>query len=409
MKRTSIFILHVLLCLVVSLVATTPANAAMPAAQQTQVIQTLEDTLFAVHYDQETPDTRLSRLEETVFGQAQSNLSVEARISKLQSALSPSSMGALSPLAKKPPTDAAAASNQPQSKTSGTQQAVKPTSTQATGSSQPVQQAAKPTPGETDYPTVSQMELKLFGKTFVQEDITQRLARLEKQVFKIQQNGALADRVDNLRLVVLGDTGTGADTAMTTTPNGYQVFSPAGSIPPQYAQLPSQGYPQQGRPQYTQIPGPGMTAPGYDSGAYPNATAYSPYGPGGMSAYQPSPYPNTGASGYNSNEQPVAYAPPSNMGSSGQITPDMLNAMNETEKEVLGHIYEQEPMNTRLDRLEGRIFNTTSPEMSTEDRLQRVIAVSSAGGAPQSPQARAKSTFQTLLPIILTILPMILL
>jgi hypothetical protein len=83
--------------------------------------------------------------------------------------------------------------------------------------------------------------------------------------------------------------------------------------------------------------------------------------------------------------------------------------MEEIEKEVLGSTYPTEPLTTRLDRLETKIFKSTSPEMSPEDRMQRVIAVASAGGAPQSASSKAKSTLQVLLPIILTILPIILL
>jgi hypothetical protein len=87
----------------------------------------------------------------------------------------------------------------------------------------------------------------------------------------------------------------------------------------------------------------------------------------------------------------------------------MMAAMAEVEKQVIGSTFPSEPMNTRLDRLESKIFQTTSPEMMPEERIQRVIAVASAGGAPMSPKEKAKSTFQTILPIILTILPMLLL
>ena len=77
---------------------------------------------------------------------------------------------------------------------------------------------------------------------------------------------------------------------------------------------------------------------------------------------------------------------------------------------VLRTSYPQEPVDIRLNRLESHIFHSTSPELEPEDRLMRIMAVASAGGdKPPTPQSRAKSTFQSLLPIILTILPMLLL
>jgi hypothetical protein len=363
--------------------------------QQVQTVQTLEDALFTMHYDQEPIEKRLSRLEETVFGQSQTNLSADARISKLQNALSANTLGPLSPTAKKPSSSPAADTGMAVSSNSARTQAAQPPA--ATGqpglpqfpqnfpvgnappvNQQPRQTAAKPLSGETDYPTVTQMELKVFGKSFLGDDITQRLTRLEQQVFKTVQTGALADRVDNLRLVVLGDTGNQAPTA-----NG-------GQIPVDIYAPPSQAYvPTSVEPTYSQIPNNYTSTPITTNQPYAGQALPGNYPPGGN--YPANAYPQTGL--------------PSN----NTVTPDMMNAMNEVEKQVLGHTFPAEPFNSRLDRVEMKVFHSTSPEMSNEDRMQRVIAVASAGGTPSSPRAKAVTTFQTLLPIILTILPMILL
>lgn len=386
MKRKDFFLIQLLLWLAVFVLLTGPVHAAsMSPVQQTQAVQTLEDTLFAVRYDQEAMPARLGRLEETVFGQAQNNLSVDARITKLQGALSPSTLGPLSPLAKPAPV-ANNTNNAPQQQIQNNQQVA--SSSGNLGNIQAVQQEAKPVPGETDYPTVTRMEQKLFNRAYTNEDVTRRLERLEKQVFKTVQKGDLADRVDNLRLMVLGDTGNPQVATANTQPYPQTSYSSqqAYSQPYNYnTQLPQNGQYNQGQynqGQYTQVPSTYTGTPISSTQPY--------YGPSQPATYQPTPYPQTAQS-------------------NGQPTPDTLAAMNEVEKQVLGSTYPSEPVTSRLDRLETKIFKTTSPEMSDDDRMQRVIAVASAGGAPQTGAARAKSTMQTLLPIILTILPMLLL
>jgi hypothetical protein len=392
--------------------ASAPVMAA-PAQGSTQTVQTLETTLFAVQYDQDPLETRVGRLEETVFGQRQSG-TLDGRIEKLKIALSPSTLGPLSAQPKNPVTTPKAKDSQltvaPTKATAGN--TGKKTPLNRTPASNTVTRTTSPAPaaGESDYPTISQMELKLFGKSYLQEDITVRLARLEKEVFKVPQTGALSDRMDNLQLVVLGDTGVAPppSTVIPYIAGSNNVGAPTGPYstytPPPYGQM-GNGYP----------PPPAYGAPS-QPGYYPgsqvatgNGSVYgNPPFPGQPvpGNYQPQTY------GMSTGEQQTSYQPvmaAPGMGGSGQVSPDLLAAMDEVEKQVLGHTYPSEPVNNRLDRLEARVFHTTSPEMEPNERVQRVIAVASAGGAPSSPKAKAKSTFQNLLPIILTILPLILL
>jgi hypothetical protein len=349
MKRSRFLWTQAILWLFILLVfMLSPAKAVSAAApSQAQTVQALEDALFAVHYDQEPIESRLNRLEQTVFGQPQTG-SVEARLAKIQKVLSPNSLGPLSPTAK--PSDVASTSGETTGKP-----APKPVS-QGTISHGSRNQSSQPVADATDYPTVTQMEQKVFGKTFQQEDITSRLARLEKQVFNVTQNGSLADRVDNLRLVVLGDVPASAPPNIAYIPGGYS-------------------YPSGG----SQFP----TSP---SGTYESAPPY----PGSNIPYPVNP------------GDPMAYG-------AGAPTPDMIAAIGQIEKQVIGQQFPMEPFGSRLDRLETKIFHSTSPELSFEDRMQRIVAVASAGGAPESPSTQAKHVFQSLLPIILTILPLILL
>jgi hypothetical protein len=394
--------------------------AIMTPAQETQAIQNLEDTLLATRYDQETLDARLGRLEGIVFGEAQGNLSPEARISRLQSALSPKTLGALSPISKPTPASTVnAATPQPSRNSMAQTPAVQPppqpaqwgnqagkklpnASANSGGYTQPMQPPAKPSPGETDYPTVSRMEEKVLGRNYVQEDITRRLERLEKQVFKTIQNGPLADRVDNLRLMVLGDTGNAQATATQPYQQSYgypkPTYSAQGPANQTYTQVPSgQTYAAAPNDFYNYSQNPGSNYGNAYAGT-PISNTQTVYGQPQPGVYQP-----TQTAPYGQDPNASAY------GAGGQPTPDMLAAMNEVEKQVLGHTYPSEPMEVRLDRLETKIFKSTSPEMSSDDRMQRVIAVSSAGGAPQTTGTKVKTTMQTLLPIILTILPMLLL
>ncbi|WP_373531790.1 hypothetical protein [Vampirovibrio sp.] len=398
------------------------AAPAMSGTQQTQSVQILENTLFAIQYDQDPLEKRVGRLEETVFGQAQSGL-LTARIDKLKTALSPSTLGPLSAKAEQKvvtkPLKANKTSGNTSNKTSANNKPVSPNNTSA--QTTPTTQQALPAPEESDYPTISQMEQKLFKQTYIKEDITLRLSRLEKEVFKVPQTGDLANRMDNLRLVVLGDTGSTPQSVASyampnNTPNSAYIPSPGPNqayTPPQYGQNGMGGYYPTQAPYgtsgngYNQAGGsayPGSQVASGDPFYNGNPQAYGQPVPGN---YQPSSYPPNNSGDYQASYQPGTN--PAGMMPNGQVSPDMLAAMDEVEKQVIGHTFPSEPMNARLDRVETKVFHTTSPELAPQDRMQRVIAVASAGGAPSSPQAKAKSTFQSILPIILTILPLILL
>ena len=331
MKRHHVLWMQAIVWLLLLLIRLpAPVQATSPVAPA-QTLQVLEESLFATHYDQDPMDSRLSRLEQTVFGQAQTGLSTEARLARLQKVL-PQDHPA-SPEKRNP--DQAAVNSLPP---------LQPESTHRSPPEQghPAQAGVPPHADATDYPVVTQMEQKVFGQAFLREDLTQRLARLEKQVFQNTQNGSLADRTDNLRLVVLGDT-----PPAIRAPLAYIPVHPDDALPLVQS----------------------------------NSTAGQP-GIGSLNDIQ-----------------------------SGQnvVTPDMIAAIGQVEKEVIGQQFPAEPFPMRLDRVETKIFHATSPELSPEERMQRIFAVASAGGTPESPSTRVKHTLQTLIPIILTILPLILL
>ncbi len=419
MTHTAFRLTQLLLWLAVFFCLSSTAVLAASPQEQVKSVQTLEDTVLAVRYDQEPMESRLARLEQLVYGQAQTG-SVDQRLERLGKALSASALPPLSPSQAAAKVTEQPAPSLPRAGSPASQPAPQPAyQPPAT----PVQKDA------TDYPTVTQMEQKVFGKTYTSEDIAQRLTRLEKQVFKMPQTGSLADRMDNLKLMVLGDTGpnNGGQMAYSdpygyTPPPGYMPAQPAYPQGPVYTQPPPRYSPAySNQPQYNTVPYGGTPQPypqqqiyqpygaQYPPSQYPVAPPPSPYGSGPYASGDP--YADDASSGDPYSSQPGGYSPgyaASAAGAQG-VSPDMLEAMSEVEKNSIGQTFPNDDFGSRLDRVETKIFGQTAPELSYEERMQRVIAVASAGGAPQTAKARAKSTMMNLLPIILTILPMILL
>jgi hypothetical protein len=344
--------------LVKSLPPAAGAAVASNAKNPLPVIQALEDSLYDARYDDESLDARLSRIEITVFGKASNGQPVEKRLSRLGDILA-----SQKPLA---PASDAAGSGALSRVSSGGGAAKKPVNPSAP--SQTVVASPRPAAGENDYPAVGLMERKLFNRSYEQEDITVRLNRLDGQVFHAPQTGELADRVDRLRDVVLGDNPNSDESPLAGANTPRDTFPSSGANGYPYHAPPQQWTP----PSSTDNSGRGSGFPG---GSYP-APAGGDYSSGGNAA---------------------------------ENAPDLNAAVTQIEKQVLGHTYPAEPLNTRLDRLEQKVFKATSPDLPASDRVQRIVAVASAGGAPSSPHEKAKRGFYTMLPIILMILPLVLL
>ncbi len=287
-------------------------------SQEMNTLQTLETTLFTVPYSKDSVDQRLQRLEETVYGVTRPEMSYSQRVASLQQVLMPHY---LSPPAQNP--------NHPPTQ---------PPSQQAASQPPPAMNPAEDLPAgrESDYPSVTEMEHKIFGRGYEDDEITYRLERLEQILFNRVQQGSLGQRTDHLWIAVFG-TSDRAIASNSTAPSGIADAQPAPL--PQYPDMPPDMYSQ----------------------------------------YQAAP------------------------------SADFMAAIANVEQEVLHATYPVDPLNVRLDRLENQVFHQTSPELGPEDRLQRLIAVASAGGDRPSSMGGKARFFKTVLPIILTILPMILL
>ncbi len=253
-----------------------------------------------------------------------------------------------------------------------------------------------------DYPAVNDLEYRVLGRLHKNEPLEKRLDRLEISVFKMKQNGPFYSRVDNLSLMVFGPVHQAGSVASAANDQSYQPNQTAyqdNSVEDYMKQQGVQPVPQQ---QHSQ--------PAYPT--YPATT---------QTTYQPNNYQQGSQQTYQQNQQ--GYQTPS-QSVHNAVTPDMISALGHVEQDVLNRSYSQEPVEMRLDRLEQKVFNSTSPELAPDERLERIIAVAAAGGtsggsatasssgnsspSPRTSRSSGASFSMQLVPILLRIIPMLL-
>jgi hypothetical protein len=138
-------------------------------------LTTLEKSLFSVSYVQDTPETRVSRLENVVYGEMKTSTPLEQRINALEQTIT----AAPQPLPDSV-FDESVQGAPPPAQTSAPDTAVSP-------------------PGEDYYPAVTQMETQVLGQRYQQEDLLVRVTRLEQKVFgQTNPSAPLIERVDRL-------------------------------------------------------------------------------------------------------------------------------------------------------------------------------------------------------------------
>jgi hypothetical protein len=119
----------------------------------------------------------------------------------------------------------------------------------------------------------------------------------------------------------------------------------------------------------------------------------------------PPPTPN---GGYYDDEAMGNNAP--NPAAEVDLTPDqVLPAVAQMEKQLFKQTYATEPLESRLNRLETRLFNQLSaPGYTPEQRVGRMIAVAGAGGQnPSGPRSTAANLALQLAPILIMMLPLV--
>lgn len=135
----------------------------------------MEKSLFGVDYSTQDDNARLKRIEEVVYGSpTTSPSSVPQRVNKLTKDLAADLMG----------------------------QEIKPKKDTFAEDEEGYKEAIPKADSSVNYPVVDGLERKVFNKDFKTTDINQRLASLEKNVFKKTYNDDLNSRVDRLKMAI---------------------------------------------------------------------------------------------------------------------------------------------------------------------------------------------------------------
>ncbi|MBX9868256.1 MAG: PEP-CTERM/exosortase system-associated acyltransferase, partial [Burkholderiaceae bacterium] len=155
----------------------------------------MERSLYTGRYDREPITDRLNRLEETIFGEPQADQPVPERISRLKTVFAARERNNNTAATPAPTMIPGIPPKNPMAET--------PVEfPNANGSAAQAPPQYQQQTSESDYPTVSRMEGKVFGQAYPNEDLTKRLDRLEKKVYGHSQNGTLVERTDALRMSV---------------------------------------------------------------------------------------------------------------------------------------------------------------------------------------------------------------
>lgn len=138
----------------------------------------MEKRLYGTAFEKDATNTRLSRLERTVFGEvADTPPPASQRLARLEQVLQPAATAtghtALPKATTQPPTAPA----------------YPPV---ATG------------PDATDYPRLTALEKRVLGQPATDKPLPERLATLERHIYGSPQPGSLAERTERLEVSVLG-------------------------------------------------------------------------------------------------------------------------------------------------------------------------------------------------------------
>ena len=142
-------------------------NCVIAASQYSAVLDKLENSLYGFTYTTSDDASRLSRIEESVYGQAKTNQSISQRIANLNKDMSAEQIGN---------------EIQPKEDTFAEEDDYRETI---------AQEQMPPAGANVDYPSINELEEKVFKQEFKNQDLNSRLAKLEKQ--------ALGQTLQNLK------------------------------------------------------------------------------------------------------------------------------------------------------------------------------------------------------------------
>ncbi len=165
------------LCLLLSV------NSALAASQYETILDKIENSLYGFTYTTSDEITRLNRIEESVYGQPKTNQSIQQRIAALNKDMSAEQIGK----EITPKED---------------------TFMEEDDSRETIAEEKMPPAGaNVDYPSINELEKKVFKQEFKNQGLNSRLAKLEKQTFgQTYDNDAFSSRVERLQAKIKPDS-----------------------------------------------------------------------------------------------------------------------------------------------------------------------------------------------------------
>lgn len=148
------------------------------ATQYSSILDNIENSLYGFTYTTSDDATRLSRIEQTVYGQAKANKSIPDRVSSLKKDMSADLIG--HEITPKEDTFMEEEDSYKEEKLA--------------------QNSMPPAGANVDYPSINELEKEIFKQEFKTKDLNSRLASLEqKSLGKTYENEPFSARVERLQ------------------------------------------------------------------------------------------------------------------------------------------------------------------------------------------------------------------
>ena len=152
-------------------------NCAIAASQYSAVLDKLENSLYGFTYTTSDDASRLSRIEESVYGQSRPNKSINERITSLNKDMSAEQIGH-----EITPKEDTFAEEQDSYKDTIAEEKMPPAG------------------ANVDYPSINELERQVFNQEFKNQDLNSRLANLEKKSLgQTYDNDPFSSRVERLQ------------------------------------------------------------------------------------------------------------------------------------------------------------------------------------------------------------------
>ncbi len=165
------------LCIILSI------NGCAAAGQYSQILDKIENSLYGFTYTTSDDASRLDRIEQSVYGQSRTNQAVSERVAKLNKDMSAELLGQ---------------EITPKEDTFAEEDDYRETI---------AEEKMPPAGANVDYPSINELEKKVFKQEFKNQDLNSRLAKLEKQTFgQTYDNDAFSSRVERLQAKIKPDS-----------------------------------------------------------------------------------------------------------------------------------------------------------------------------------------------------------